>query len=112
VQKHVLKRAVADLLPREILERPKRGFGVPILHWFRNELRDPVRALLSDKRFIERGWLDPVAVDALVHEHQSGRRDQALPMWSLMMLELWARRFLDEARPAVTASATPEVAHG
>jgi asparagine synthase (glutamine-hydrolysing) len=110
-QKHVVKRAVADLLPPEILSRPKRGFAVPIVKWFRNELREPVRALLSDKRFRERGWLEPAAVDALVAEHVSGRRDHSRSMWSLMTLELWARTFLDGAQPADRA-APEEVAHG
>jgi asparagine synthase (glutamine-hydrolysing) len=110
-QKHVLKRAVADLLPRAILQRPKRGFGVPIVRWFRRELREPVRALLAEPRSRQRGWLDPAAVSALVEEHMSGRRDQALPLWSLMTLELWARAYLDGARPAA-ATTGEEVAHG
>jgi asparagine synthase (glutamine-hydrolysing) len=110
-QKQVLKRAVADLLPQAILTRPKRGFAVPIVRWFRRELREPVRALLGSTRCRQRGWLDPAAVAAVVDEHQRGRRDRALPMWSLMMLELWARTFLDAAR-AVPATRASEVARG
>jgi asparagine synthase (glutamine-hydrolysing) len=109
-QKLVLKRAVADLVPSQILNRPKRGFGVPIVHWFRGPLAEPARALLSDKRFVERGWLDARAVQRLVDEHTRGRRDQSLPMWSLMMLELWCRRFLDEAN--IVRAHNLEVAHG
>jgi asparagine synthase (glutamine-hydrolysing) len=109
-QKLVLKRAVADLLPSPILQRPKRGFGVPINQWFRGPLAEPTRALLSDKRFSERGWLDAAAVQALVDEHRRGRRDHALRMWSLMMLELWCRRFLDDAN--IVQLHNLEVAHG
>jgi asparagine synthase (glutamine-hydrolysing) len=109
--KAILKRAVAHLLPREILSRPKRGFGVPIVEWFRGSLQEPMRALLSDKRFRERGWLDADAVAAVVKEHVDGRRDHALPLWGLLTLELWARQFLDGALPA-TDQTRPEVAHG
>jgi asparagine synthase (glutamine-hydrolysing) len=107
--KAVLKRAVADLLPPAILRRPKRGFGVPIRHWFRGPLREPVEALLTDRRAAERGWVSPAVVRALLDEHQRGRRDQSLRLWALMMLELWCRRFLDERVPA--AARAPELAH-
>ncbi|HWE31114.1 MAG TPA: asparagine synthase (glutamine-hydrolyzing) [Polyangia bacterium] len=112
-QKHIFKRAMADLLPSDILTRPKRGFGVPIVKWLRGALREPALELLSGKRMRERGWLDPRAVSTIVDEHMSGRRDHALSIWSLMTLELWARRFLDEAQPASTTGASqPELAHG
>ena len=109
-QKAILKRAVADLLPPEILTRPKKGFGVPINKWFRGPLAEPAQALLTDKRAVERGWLDPATVRAVVDEHRRGRRDHALSMWSLMMLELWCRRFLDGADVVQTHNL--EVAHG
>jgi asparagine synthase (glutamine-hydrolysing) len=109
-QKAVFKNAVADLLPPEILTRPKRGFGVPIAKWFRGALKEPMQSLLGDKRFAERGWLDHGTVHALVAEHLDGRRDHALPLWSLMTLELWARQFLDGAQ--VASSAPREVANG
>jgi asparagine synthase (glutamine-hydrolysing) len=109
-QKAILKRAVADLLPSEILHRPKRGFGVPIRQWFRGPLAEPARALLTDKRFIERGWIDPLPVRALIDEHARGRRDRSLPMWSLLMLELWCRRFLDNTN--IVQLHNLEIAHG
>jgi asparagine synthase (glutamine-hydrolysing) len=114
-QKAIFKRAVADLLPLEIVHRPKRGFGVPIRQWFRGPLRDPVEELLTEKRTRERGWLDAVAVRALLDEHQRGRRDQSLRLWSLLMLELWSRNFLDQAPPIAAAprrQPTKERAHG
>jgi asparagine synthase (glutamine-hydrolysing) len=110
-QKSVFKKAVADLLPPEILTRPKRGFGVPIVKWFRGALKEPMQELLGDKRFVERGWLDDATVRAVVAEHLDGRRDHALPIWSLMTLELWARKFLDGAQPAIE-SPREEIAHG
>ncbi len=110
-QKSIFKKAVADLLPPEILARPKRGFGVPIVKWFRGALKAPMQELLGDRRFIERGWLDEGTVRAIVAEHLDGRRDHALPIWSLMTLELWARQFLDGAQAAVESPAE-EVVNG
>ena len=71
-RKHIFKRAVADLLPPEILARPKRGFAVPIVEWFRGALKAPMQELLGDRRFVERGWLDERVVRALVAEHSTG----------------------------------------
>jgi asparagine synthase (glutamine-hydrolysing) len=114
-QKAIFKNAVADLLPPEILTRPKRGFGVPIVKWFRGALKSPMQELLGDRRFVERGWLDENTVRAIVAEHLDGRRDHALPIWSLMTLELWARQFLDGAQPAVSTTESSHhegAAHG
>ena len=111
-QKAIFKKAVADLLPPEILNREKRGFGVPIVKWFRGALKAPMQELLGDRRFVERGWLDETTVRHIVAEHLDGRRDHALPIWSLMTLELWARQFLDGAQPASQSSRTEEAAHG
>ena len=110
-QKSIFKKSVADLLPPEILTRPKRGFGVPIVKWFRGALKEPMQSVLGDKRFAQRGWVDDRAVRAVVAEHLDGRRDHALSIWSLMTLELWARKFLDGAQPAVE-SPREEVANG
>jgi asparagine synthase (glutamine-hydrolysing) len=108
-QKAVLKRAMAGRVPPEILARRKMGFGVPIRRWFRGPLRDAVVDLLTDARTRARGHLEPRMVDALIDEHLSGRRDQSVRMWALVMLELWCRRFLDSA-PA--RAAAPRRAHG
>jgi asparagine synthase (glutamine-hydrolysing) len=108
-QKVILKRAVADLVPREILTRPKRGFGVPIRTWFRGPLRDAVIEVITSKRSLDRGWLDGRAVRALCDEHVSGRRDQSLRMWALLMLEKWCERFLDA--PVLEVSPPGETAH-
>ncbi len=111
-QKAIFKKAVADLLPAEILSRPKRGFAVPIVKWFRGALREPMRELLGDRRFRQRGWLDGGVVRAVVAEHLDGRRDHALPIWSLMTLELWARQFLDGAQPAMESPREEEAVNG
>jgi asparagine synthase (glutamine-hydrolysing) len=93
--KHLLKRAVKDLIPAEILDRPKQGFGVPIQEWINQQLRSRIRDTLSDARTRQRGYVDSHYVDVLLDEHERGRRDHSMGLWALLMLELWHRQFLD-----------------
>lgn len=97
--KVVLKRAFADLLPPAIRSRPKMGFGVPIGRWFRDDLKDELCGVLLDPSCLNRGIFRPEAVQCLVDDHTSGRRDVAPRLWALLMLELWFRRHLDAAVP-------------
>jgi asparagine synthase (glutamine-hydrolysing) len=93
--KYILKRALRGLLPDEILSRRKMGFGVPISHWFRSELKGFLSdTILSDKA-LGRGYFNPAVVRQLVDLHSSGRRDHAPQLWTLLMLELWHREFID-----------------
>jgi asparagine synthase (glutamine-hydrolysing) len=94
-QKLLLKRAATGLVPDEILTRRKWGFGVPIYRWFRGPLRLQVIDVLGDARTRQRGLTDARFVRALVDEHLSGRRDQSVRLWALVMLELWCRRVVD-----------------
>jgi asparagine synthase (glutamine-hydrolysing) len=102
--KHVFKRAVRGLVPDEILDRPKQGFGVPIQRWINDELRERVRGTLSEPRTLGRGYFEPAYVRRLIDEHARGRRDHSTSLWALFMFELWHRTFLDRppaaARPA------------
>ena len=97
-QKRLLKRAVADLVPAEVLGRKKRGFGVPIRHWFRGPLREAVAGVLTDQRTRTRGLIEPAAIDSLLDRHVNGRRDLSMQLWSLLVLEQWLRMTLDAPR--------------
>ena len=101
--KHLLKRAVADLVPAEILHRPKQGFGVPIQEWINQQLRERIRDTLNDARTRQRGYIDSGYLDILLTEHERGRRDHSMGLWALLMFELWHRQFVDQggagARP-------------
>ena len=98
--KVVLKQAFADLLPDKIKSRPKMGFGVPINRWFREELKDELRAILLDPVAINRGLFRREAVERLIDEHVQNRRDHAYRLWALLMLELWFRHHIDPSPPA------------
>lgn len=89
--KRVLKRAVADLLPRDILSRPKRGFGVPLDRWFREDLETYTQSMLGSGARI-RGRLNGGALDQLLTEHRSGSARHGYALWTLLTLELFLRR--------------------
>ncbi len=105
--KYIFKRAVRGLVPDEILDRPKQGFGVPIGEWINRELRERIRDTFADPRTRARGVFDPAYVDVLLDEHERGRRNHSNALWSLFVLELWQRAFADEP-PARAANASEE----
>jgi asparagine synthase (glutamine-hydrolysing) len=94
----ILREAVRDLLPPEILARQKHGFGVPLVAWFGKDFGPLAREVLTDPRALRRGWFDRAGVEALIDSPLSheGRRERQL--WALLCLELWSQTFLD--RPA------------
>ena len=94
--KHLLKKAVADLVPHEILNRPKQGFGVPIQDWINRQLRSRIRESLTEPRSQQRGYVEPGYINVLLNEHERGRRDHSDGLWALFMLELWHRQFIDQ----------------
>jgi asparagine synthase (glutamine-hydrolysing) len=99
--KYVLRQAVADLLPREVLTKRKQGFTLPLAAWLRGPLRDTLHDALLDGRARQRGWLQPEAVRQVLEDHLSRRRDRAHLLWALLALEVWARNYLDRvAEPA------------
>jgi asparagine synthase (glutamine-hydrolysing) len=93
--KYLLKRLAERYVPRDVLYRPKRGFVMPASDWLRGELAPFARATLDSARFLDRGWIRPDAVRRLLAEHADGRRDWAQQLWTLMILEIWARLALD-----------------
>jgi asparagine synthase (glutamine-hydrolysing) len=93
--KHILKEAMRAHLPGEILTRPKMGFGVPLAGWFRGELRDFARDVLTDPRARHRGIVRPEAVSRLFDAHLEGSRDHSARLWALMLFELWCRNWWD-----------------
>jgi asparagine synthase (glutamine-hydrolysing) len=90
--KQILLKALGDRLPSELLHRPKRGFGVPLAHWFRNSLRDLLWTHLTAPRFLDRGIVSAPFVRQLLAEHQRGRRNNEHWLWALLMLEMWFQR--------------------
>ena len=92
-KKRLLRRAVAPLLPTEIIRGRKRGFSIPAAAWFRGELEPFLREVLAAKRTADQGFFDPAAVGRLVDRHTAGREDLSRHLWGLVMFSLWYDRY-------------------
>jgi asparagine synthase (glutamine-hydrolysing) len=91
-KKRLFRRAVAPLLPPEIVKGRKRGFAVPAAAWFRGPLLPFAREVLSPARIASQGYLDPAVVTAVLDEHVSGREELSRNIWGLVCLSLWLDR--------------------
>jgi asparagine synthase (glutamine-hydrolysing) len=105
--KVALRQAFADALPPEVLERGKKGFGVPLTRWFRGELSGFAQDLLLGERVRQRGQLRPQAVERLLREHAAGKADHGHRLWCLLMLELWQRTHVEAEEPATQPIPAP-----
>jgi asparagine synthase (glutamine-hydrolysing) len=92
--KFLLKRALRGLLPDSILKRRKKGFGIPVAHWFRGPLKEQMLSVLSPERIAREGFFDPAAVGMVVRDHLEGRRDNRKQLWTLFAFELWHEGYL------------------
>ena len=102
--KHLLRRFLEGRVPKQIIDRPKQGFAAPTGEWLRGPLAPMAADLLLGPRFRSRGIFSAPAVTRLWQEHQSRRRDHRHRLWSLLMLELWFRQFVDgQAQVALSA---------
>ncbi len=99
--KFVLKEAVADLLPADIVYRKKMGFPTPWVHWLAGPQLAEIEQLLSESRSRSRGLFRPEAIQRIFAEHRAGYRDHGNRIWRLLNLELWQRVFLDGEVDAV-----------
>jgi asparagine synthase (glutamine-hydrolysing) len=105
-RKVVLRRAIADMVPREAMERPKQGFSMPMKHWLRDDLVPLARELLLSDSAAE--WFSRPYCAQLLEEHISGRRNHAHMLWNLMVLQWWrGRRDQENAERPATASQVP-----
>lgn len=97
--KHLMKDALADLLPADILDRKKRGFGTPMGAWLKRDLAPVLKRLLAADVVRDRGLFDPAVVGRLVVEHEAARIDGTDALLALMNLEIWSRLYLDRRSP-------------
>ncbi len=92
--KYILKKLMANKLPKEIVERTKKGFGMPVAHWLRGPLKDFSQNLLNFAKIEREGIFNPVFVQNIFNEHQSGKKDHRKLLWTLLIFEIWQEKWL------------------
>jgi asparagine synthase (glutamine-hydrolysing) len=92
--KHILKDVARSLVPAELIDRPKMGFGIPRAEWLRTGMRELLLDSLTDTTASQRGWFTQSKVKELLKAHMAGQ-DQDNVLWPILMLELWARTWYD-----------------
>ena len=105
--KVLLKRLARRLLPREVVDRPKVGFTVPLSPWFRGPLRELLADTLLSPACLGRGYYDERLLRSYVEDHLAGRRDRSRELWTLLTLELWHRAYIDRAPARARAYQPP-----
>jgi len=93
--KFILKDIASDLVPKHLIDRPKMGFAIPRAEWLRTGLKEMTNDLLRDNTAINRGWFNNSKVLQCLNLHQHGK-DMDSVLWPMLMLELWARNWLDK----------------
>jgi asparagine synthase (glutamine-hydrolysing) len=93
--KRIVREAMHGVLPASVLRKKKMGFNPPLPQWINLELKPLISELLSRKAIERRGVFRPEAIEELLKDHAEGKRDNALKIWALLMLEVWYRMYID-----------------
>lgn len=111
--KSLLRSAARGIVPDEVLERAKTGFGAPFRQWLRHDLHEMWEDLTTESVVRKRGWFDHTAIQDIRRRCETGRADLYLLQWAVLTLELWARQFIDSnpAERADSHSDSPPVPH-
>jgi len=93
--KYLLKKMSEKYLPKDVIYRPKTGFGAPVRKWITTDLDDMINDYLSPKRINERGIFDSKNVLSLIKKNKEGKIDASYPIWGLLAIESWMQQFVD-----------------
>ncbi len=91
--KYILRRAIAAILPPDILKRPKHGFEVPVDEWIRGELKDYARDYLNKQRIDKEGIFSGSMVESILQDHLTHKKNYGHQLWSLLMFEVWYEKY-------------------
>lgn len=95
--KYLLKKVAEDLIPKSIVYRKKKGFPIPISHWFKGSLNDYGREILLDSESSCRMFFTSAAISEILDKHKSGKKDYSESIWNLMVFETWHKQFIEGA---------------
>ena len=93
--KRLLKDVARSLVSSELIDRPKMGFAIPRAEWLRTDMKNMMIDLLTDQTASNRGWFNSQEVKKVIKSHLDGN-DEDKTIWPMLMLELWARNWLDK----------------
>lgn len=96
--KYILKETFKGFLPKEITKRGKRGFGIPLREWLKNEWKSYFVEVVLSKRAIERNYFRKETIKEMLNEHLSDKRNHGYRLWALLILELWHRIYIDKEK--------------
>ncbi|HKX83571.1 MAG TPA: asparagine synthase C-terminal domain-containing protein, partial [Pyrinomonadaceae bacterium] len=96
--KVILKEAMKDLLPQDILHRPKKGFGIPIAEWLKGRLNSLLNEMLAPSRLEDQGLFNSNYVHRLIREHETGKASHHKELWTLLVFQLWFDNFIRSSR--------------
>ena len=95
--KWILREAMRDVLPSEIVRRPKVGFHIPVSDWFRGPMRDYLYDHLASSSSVTRAYYRRETLERVLSEHVRGRQNHEKLLWTLLTLEIWKREYLGAA---------------
>jgi asparagine synthase (glutamine-hydrolysing) len=93
--KYILKKMAEKYLPKEVIYRPKTGFGAPVRKWITKDLEEMINDRLSEKRINERGIFDSKKISRLIQDNKNGKIDASYSIWGLLAIESWMEQFVD-----------------
>jgi asparagine synthase (glutamine-hydrolysing) len=93
--KYIIRRAVKGWIPQEVLRRQKQGFGTPLSHWFRGDLKRYLTGMLLSEKALARGLFQKPVIERLLEEHNTGLANHSYRLWALLMLEHWYQIYVD-----------------
>jgi asparagine synthase (glutamine-hydrolysing) len=94
IGKRLLRRVLHRYVPRNLVDRPKMGFAMPVGHWLRHELRDWAESLIDERSLAQDGILRPTVISQRWREHRDGKRDWQASLWATLMFQAWKERWL------------------
>ncbi|GAC1527250.1 MAG: asparagine synthase (glutamine-hydrolyzing) [Chloroflexota bacterium] len=98
-RKYIFRKALKGILPPEIIDRSKKGFGIPMARWINSELAPLVNELFDEQRIRSDGYFQYAYIRSMLDDHTAGRRDNRMQLWTLMVFQLWHQRYMSARAP-------------